>query len=619
METAKWALELVDKVSGPARRVVAGLGRAQAAASSTARALARFQRPASAAIGALGRSGRAAGRFGAELGARVLPSLLAVGSAATSAASAVTGFGAKFLVETLASKEQSALAFKTLLKIPGQAEAVQKSAIKMAGFFGASAKETQSAMVELLAAGFNAEDAMRIFQGALDVKGLAGADVTQISSVFAQISAAGKLTTQDLKQLGITGKVGVGNILREIGKLKGIDTTTTAGAEQISKLLEGGKISSAEAVTGSLKAIQTLTGGPLGSYAEKTKGTLGGLWETIKNAPATLVMSGDFSKLSAALSKFGTAFAAALSPDSATGKKLLALLGSIGDRVVAFLGSVDPGAIVDGISSLIDGVSTFVDLVAEFADAFGDGFMDVIRPLLTVIRLSDDGGGGAAYWADALRRLAKVLGWTVGILVLGLGTIAAGVVVIVDGVWRLVVGFVDAYKAAANATSAFFKWLVFDAIGGFFTWIGGMGKTVYAWGTSIVDGLWLGIKEAWAALLTKLKGLLDLLPAAAKKALGIASPSRVFMRIGAYTAEGFAQGVEAKNDNAQAALGALIAPPNTTRSSSSIGGASASLTVNVYGVKDADEAARIGRAAGDEAWSQLRAHLEGAALEVGAA
>lgn len=62
-------------------------------------------------------------------------------------------------------------------------------------------------------------------------------------------------------------------------------------------------------------------------------------------------------------------------------------------------------------------------------------------------------------------------------------------------------------------------------------------------GVNIVSGLWNGIKSGWAALLNKVKGLVDLLPKAVKTILGIHSPSKVFAEIGLNVCQGLANGI----------------------------------------------------------------------------
>lgn len=63
-------------------------------------------------------------------------------------------------------------------------------------------------------------------------------------------------------------------------------------------------------------------------------------------------------------------------------------------------------------------------------------------------------------------------------------------------------------------------------------------------GTNLVDGLKKGISNAWANLKNWFKNLFGDLIGVAKKILGIASPSKVFKKIGVFTAEGFGAGFE---------------------------------------------------------------------------
>ena len=63
-------------------------------------------------------------------------------------------------------------------------------------------------------------------------------------------------------------------------------------------------------------------------------------------------------------------------------------------------------------------------------------------------------------------------------------------------------------------------------------------------GKNIVEGIKSGIKNAWNDLVTWFKGLFGDLIGIAKKILGIASPSKVFKKIGSFTAEGFGEGFE---------------------------------------------------------------------------
>ena len=61
-------------------------------------------------------------------------------------------------------------------------------------------------------------------------------------------------------------------------------------------------------------------------------------------------------------------------------------------------------------------------------------------------------------------------------------------------------------------------------------------------GKNIIDGIKNGISNAWNNLVQWFKNLFNDLIGIAKKILGIASPSKVFKKIGAFTAEGFGDG-----------------------------------------------------------------------------
>jgi phage-related protein len=67
-------------------------------------------------------------------------------------------------------------------------------------------------------------------------------------------------------------------------------------------------------------------------------------------------------------------------------------------------------------------------------------------------------------------------------------------------------------------------------------------KPVTDIGKNIVAGIKNGISNAWNDLVSWFKGLFGDLIGIAKKILGIASPSKVFKKIGGFTAEGFGEG-----------------------------------------------------------------------------
>ena len=76
-------------------------------------------------------------------------------------------------------------------------------------------------------------------------------------------------------------------------------------------------------------------------------------------------------------------------------------------------------------------------------------------------------------------------------------------------------------------------------------------------GRNMIEGLWNGIKAKFDSVIARVKALASRLPEAVKKVLGIASPSKVFKRLGNYTGEGFAIGIEKSYRQVQNAMGGL--------------------------------------------------------------
>ena len=122
-------------------------------------------------------------------------------------------------------------------------------------------------------------------------------------------------------------------------------------------------------------------------------------------------------------------------------------------------------------------------------------------------------------------------------------------------------------------------------------------------GKNIIDGIKSGIKNAWNNLVKWFKGLFGDLIGIAKKILGIASPSKVFKKIGGFTAEGFGVGFEdefahvkddmedALNfDDASVGINASIRKVGAGAAGGAFGGTSiGNININIDGAKYSDE------------------------------
>ncbi|MDQ0907786.1 hypothetical protein QFZ22_003771 [Streptomyces canus] len=125
---------------------------------------------------------------------------------------------------------------------------------------------------------------------------------------------------------------------------------------------------------------------------------------------------------------------------------------------------------------------------------------------------------------------------------------------------------------------------------------------MYGAGIDAAEGLVKGLESQKKAIEAVMMSIAKSMEAAIKKALGIKSPSRVMMKLGGFTATGFAQGIAARASEAVAASRALAAIPASigagvpsqarTRASVPVAGGRSSVThigainVNVSGTFD---------------------------------
>jgi hypothetical protein len=136
-----------------------------------------------------------------------------------------------------------------------------------------------------------------------------------------------------------------------------------------------------------------------------------------------------------------------------------------------------------------------------------------------------------------------------GVFVAALGLLAGAVVVATAAVGALVFGLYKLVTAPGEVWAA-----IQDAFGGAATFLTDIGA-------QMVAGLVNGITGAASAVVDALSGVVTGGIDAAKKALGIASPSKVFEDIGRLTSAGFAGGVDAGAGEAQDSVESLTAPP----------------------------------------------------------
>lgn len=241
---------------------------------------------------------------------------------------------------------------------------------------------------------------------------------------------------------------------------------------------------------------------------------------------------------------------------------------------------------------LIDGVTQWLPKVRT---AFIQTEILILKALIAVKPF----GSQILLVVEALGILTAVV---LGALVLAIGVITAGVAAMAVGFAALIV-IVTAVVGGVlylGYTLASVGQEIYSAVVGAITamtdYLGSVSLGDIA--TAMIDGLVNGITGAGSRVLQAMTGVVGGAVDAAKKALGIASPSKVFAEIGGYTAEGFAGGVDDGASQAQGALERMVAPPEAPAAAATPAPAAKADTTgggggnvfNFYGVEGAEDA-----------------------------
>lgn len=252
------------------------------------------------------------------------------------------------------------------------------------------------------------------------------------------------------------------------------------------------------------------------------------------------------------------------------------------NQITAAFDSPRAQAIAQGIADAIMAVGDALVAAAPYVEAVVQGFEEgfgAVRPIVDAAFEAVSALFGTADSAETLRTVLVLVGRA-------LGGIAAAVAVAVAGLGVLAGAFVKYLGAVQSVISS-----------------------AYELGSAIVNGIVNGIKNGAAAVISAVTGVSQGAINAAKSALKIKSPSRVFEEIGAYTGEGFTRGLEGEGDRVARATSGILAQPAATASQitnsnrSSVG----NITINVQGGGAAKETAGAIRA-------ELVALFEGVSL-----
>lgn len=557
-------------------------------AQASQRASAREQQRAWSA-GLREQSGALEGQRGEVRG--MLPSqagvLMAIAGAALAAAAAVAALGAAFsraVVDAIAFREAAIGGLTQIMKDAAGARQVYQVGVSLAAKWNLDPRETVTQLQELVSKGFSAQDARVLLTASADLKVMnPNANIAGIMLAIGQIKSKGVLQMEELQgQLAEAG-INVGKTLEILGKKLG------KSSADVRKMISAGKIDSNTGIWAIVKSIEEMGGGKLGSVADKASKSISSMMAGLQFRPGLLglklaeMLEGGAGE--GAVRNALQRLLKATDPEKSPGmKKLLASASGLANELLQLLfGPLSNKQGSSGMQQFLERAAVALQLVASAIRA--------VRPLVTAFFSGLLEGGREVF--DVFAAVAKALGFQ------GDLSSAAGAARLFGRALAWVAGLALVVVSGLVAASATFLGFVAGLTSGFFSVVSLVGSTVAQilafkdtmlsagvnMGTNLWAGFVQGIESGIAAVLDAGTKLANAAKSAVGNALTIQSPSRVMMEMGAYTAEGFAQGVDGGAGQVDASMRDMVAPPapvlgqggSTTSTTLSAGG----ITVNV--------------------------------------
>lgn len=525
-----------------------------------------------------------------------------VASVAAGAAAALAGVAVGFagiglaaagaVIEVAAFRESSLTALEAVLGSSGAAGRQFRNAITVANQTPLDTQDVIRQTQSFAVAGFGEREIAPLIAASADL----GAAFGQRSSegfalALSQIRATGTLQGQELLQLtnaNVSRMAVLDSIARQMNLGQG-DVGRRAAMTAISQR----RVSSGVGEQAALDAVRGRLdqGGQLGSFARRQSETLTGALSNARNAVFNLLVGIDFANVPGlvAFKNVLLQITGALQSGSPAAAALRQGVMGAANAVGGLLARViNPANIASGMAALGRGfasVQRFAGIawpiVRAFIQGVGPGFSLMIAPLRMLFASLTAGGGPSATTLTLLANAARGLGFVFGAVGGAIALLAAGL----TGFFGLVsatittgIGLVS--NLAASMTIAF-----------------------QGVGTGIIGGIIAGIRSAAGTLVSEVTGVGSLALSAARTALGIHSPSRVFADvIGRQIPAGIAMGVHDGAPMAQDAVSSIVSPRVPALGG---GGSPVSITIEVNGAAQPAETARAVRAELEDALGSI--------------
>lgn len=499
---------------------------------------------------------------------------LAAASAAAGIAASFAGMGfsaASAVVEIAAFRESSLASLEAVTGSSETAARMFRNAMVMANQTPLDTRDVVAMQGRFATAGFTERETNVLTAASSDLSAAFGqARADSFALVASQLRASGRANRGDLTQL-LNAGVNTGDTLDNLARTLGINNNDqTQRRNAVLSRLSSGGVTGDQLLQASLGAISNRLdrGGALGGFARAQSATLTGALSNMANAGFNLVAGMDFSRVPGmqAFTRSVLAITAALDGAAPAGRAIRAAIAGAANVVGGLLARITPTNIMAGfnlLSSAFARIGAFASaawpIVRAFVTGIGPGLMDGLAPIRAIVSSLLSGGPPStqtlALMARAASGLGQVLGFVAGTIVSFVG--AAGLLVsTITGLGATFVGLAASFLAPIRTA--------FASVGTYIV-------------TGITEGITTAATGAYHAVAGLGNGMLD----AARGALGIHSPSRVFADVvGAQIPAGVGVGVREHAREADGAVAEIARPRAVGRG---FGSVSISVQITVPG------------------------------------
>jgi hypothetical protein len=453
----------------------------------------------------------------------------------------------KFALGQADAERQSLLTMEAILGSAEAASELDEVIDKMAASSSVSSERLEEFATSLAKAGLRGDDLVQSLDLLRKVEaGVGGEAASKLQGIIAKAGAAGKFDVS-AKQLSEVG-INMADLAAALGvSVADIEKKMNSGAISVKEGVAA--LNKAAAKLGDVDAKKALG---FGKQMDKLKENLGQLFTDINIEPF-------LEGLKTVTDLF--------SQNTESGRAMKAIFTKVFDGFFSIASKVFPyvkAAVLGLVLIALKLYIAFKPVGAAISEAFGG-----------------DSTSGIETFTGYLRNMAAIVGFVASVI----GSTLAGAIYVVTG--------------AVNGASIVFGGLVaaFDAVVGAISSID-LGSV----GSAMIEGLVVGILGGVGGVVAAMGSIGSAAKSALESALKIRSPSKVFAGLGGFTAEGFAQGVEAGTPAVASAVTDMVQTPTPSAAvkGAAAGGAAGgkgggggasiqigNITIPLPGVKDA--------------------------------